>query len=132
MSILSTVVIVIGCIILYIYTQLKQIPVFDRYLNSITVVILIQVLHISFVHSFFSCCLYYVALMPYALLYPPLLYFLALSVYKQKLKISYHYHLIPFFLFFLVYTILLFSDYLLDTYGVFDLEYCYYQSLFLL
>lgn len=119
MLLLSTAVIVISCIVLYIYARLEKIQTFDRYLLSITLVILIHVLHVSIVYGFFNCCLHYIALMPYGLIYPPLLYFTSLLIYKQKNKINYDHHLIPFFLFFLIYIILLISDSLLDTYGEF-------------
>lgn len=122
MEIFAIIIIVICLLSLYVRVRLTESTRLDKILSLVTGVVLFQTIHIYIVNKYFSNNLYLDALMPYRLLYPPLLYFtVKLSSQKERgeLKKYILFHLIPIFIFLLIYVVLSFSQILRDLYSVF-------------
>jgi len=122
MEIFPIIIIVICTLSLYVRLRLTESTRLDKILSLVTGVVLLQTIHIYIVNTYFPNSLYLDALLPYRLLYPPLIYFtVKLSSQKERGGLEKYiiFHLIPIFIFLLIFVILSFSQILRDLYGVF-------------
>lgn len=125
MTLLNTLLIVIGVLTLYMRFRLNSKIAIDKLLTLATSIILFHGIHYHIVYTYFACSPYLEALAPYRLLYSPMIYFSiqlaqvpAMDKSERYLKI----HLFPIIFFTLFFITLSLFDSLRNIYGEFVFE----------
>src|SRR5690625_4311914 len=134
MEIFPIIIIVICTLSLYVRLRLTESTRLDKILSLVTGVVLLQTIHIYIVNTYFPNSLYLDALLPYRLLYPPLIYFtVKLSSQKERGELEKYiiFHLIKIFIFLLIFIIISFSQLLILFYVFFIFFMFFFFIIFL-